>query len=228
MANPSVRFQFDDKQIADLRRVLSPAQVKQACFQAVTRTTNKAKAICAEAVLSQFTVARKYVVGTNRRAAVTSKVTRGDVPEGIVTIKSVPLPFTAFKVQDARPFGVYVTLDKARPPLHFRHAFLATVASRAQSDQGVSHRGVFVRTKARDPKKATPRGISWRLPMKELQGPSVLSRINVPATRAEVLAKVGNELAKQLDSQVSRFTDGRFATLSDATTALDAAGSLLP
>lgn len=240
----NVTFEIDDRTYGQLQRVLNPKQLKQAIYQAVNRTTNRGRIIAAKAVLDKMTIPRKYVdAKDNRYAAIKTRIIKGDRPEGRISVRDQQLPMSAFK-HSATKAGVRVTIDKSTPAEFFRHAFVAVVRSKRQEELGVSHKGIFVRRKvnAADAQRyfqknkqsfyrtaksraITPKGYAWRLPLGELFGPSVLDFISRDEIRRAVLAGIGNELGKQIDSQVKRFTEGRSDTLAAAITSLDVAAS---
>jgi hypothetical protein len=238
----TVNFEITAAQIADLQRVLSPKQARQAVYVAVSRTTKRAKAIATKAVQQRLTIPRKYIDDEkNRHSALSATILGRDVDAvGRLRIKEKQLPLSAFKYRSTKR-GVTVTVDKSAAPLTFRHAFASRVRSKRQEELGVGHTGIFVRRKVtaanapayfrknresfyRTAKRnaITPRGYAWRLPIGELFGPTILDFISRGEIRDAVLRDIGNELDKQLDSQISRFTKGRFKTLDAAMDALTA------
>lgn len=230
-----VEFKVSDSQLRDLQRILNPKQVRTAIYAAVRRTTNKARQIAAKAVLERMEIPRKYVDNSrNRYAAIRSRIVANDPPVGILNVKRVSLPLSAFKAKASKSGGVTVTVDKQQPPIVIRHGFMREVQTKRQMDLGVSHKGIFTRkrTSARLGEKytyrwkkytigVTPKGIAWRLPINQHFGPSVLAFITRDEIRIAVEKKIGNEFEKQIDSQVSRFTEGRFNTLAAAAAYLD-------
>lgn len=231
----SIQLTVSPRQLSDLRKILDPSQFKRAVFQAVSRTTKKGESIAAKAVLDRMSIPRKYVVGKNRYAAIKHSVSRGDVPEGKIKVRDVSLPLSAFDYKDSGVVGVTIKIDKLKSPIVLRHAFVEKMRSAAQEAQGSGHIGVMSRKSIfnqgrigqgytyRDKRYKigkTPDGYAWRLPLREHFGPSVLKFITFPEIEAEVVRGLGNELEKQIDSQVSRFTGGKFATLRDAVSDL--------
>jgi hypothetical protein len=238
MAKAPITFAITEAQYADLQRVLNPKQVKTAIYNAVSRTTSRAVTIATKAVAARLPIPRKYIVGENRHAAIKKRITKGERPEGRITISDRQLPLSAFKYRSNKA-GVTVTIDKGQPSETFKHAFVANVKSKRQEEQGVSHKGIFVRRKinAASAQKYfksgrtshyktaksgsfNAKGYAWRLPMGELFGPTVLDFITRTEIQTAVLRDIGHEFDKQLDSQVSRFTKGKFSTLDDAVAAV--------
>lgn len=222
-----IKFEIDAATLAQLQSFLKPKQVKSLVFSAVKKTTSQAKAIAAKAVLERVTVPRRYVDGKNhRRAAIKSSMAGGDIPVGIVKIRRVALPMSAFKVKASKSAGVSVTFDKTKSPVTLRHAFVANVSSKAQDEQEVFHKGVFSRAARKnfvgggEKVKWTPAGYAWRLPIKEHFGPTILDFITIPEIQARVMRDIAGALQKNIDSQISRFTGGQFKSLAAAISAM--------
>lgn len=238
----SARFEITPAQLADLRRVLNPKQFQSACYQAIKRTVARARQIAAKAVQERLTIKRKYIDDPNNRSAPIKTFMRQGVPAGSLYINQVRAPMSAFKCRQTR-YGVIVTLDKKRGSMTYRHAFLAKVRTKGLDDQHEGHIGVFERSDRAAPKVAAPgrelfqrsraivpgkltkEGFAGRLHIDELFGPSVLQFITRDEIIQAIYTGIGNELEKQIDSQVSRFTKGKYSTLDSAVAAVVAADS---
>jgi hypothetical protein len=240
---PKARVEVDAKKLADLRRVLNPKQFRQATYQAVLRTTNGAVSKATDLVQKRSGLPRRYISGKqHRRAAIVSAVYKGDSPEGRVRVREIGVPLSAYKFRRVGDNGIEVTFDQLGETLHLKHAFVATVASRAQEAQGVSHKGIFSRSKVgtsayavsrylqkgMDSKwmaarrgQVTPAGRSWRLPIEEHFGWPVLEFVTKDEIRTEIERHAAETLDAQIDSQVRRFTEGRATGLRDAIAQLD-------
>lgn len=174
--------------------------------------------------MARLTIPRKYIDNkNNRHAAIRTRFTTSDnIPIGRLVVADKRLPLTAFKAIDSKKAGVSVQIDKSTPTLLLKNAFIARLRSKAQIEQGSSgHVGVMLRSKrAANGERLTPKGYAGRLHIDERFGPSVLSFITRDEIRFAVESKIGNEFQKQIDSQISRFTQGRFNTLADAVATL--------
>jgi len=232
----TVEFKVDDRTLANLQRVLNPKQLQSALRSAVVRTTNAAVRIASGAVREKTTIPQKYIADKkNRYAAIKSKIRNDGTPVGHLIVRDIPLPLSAFKFRDSKVNGVTVDFGSIDEPITLKHAFAARVQSKRQAELGVSHLAILTRAKVdpsgkynRSPSKLkakqnlaiTPKGYAWRLPIKEHFGRTVLDYITANEIRTEVETKIGNEFQKQIDSQISRFTQGRFSTLADAVATL--------
>lgn len=237
-----VEFNVSDAQVRDIQRVLNPKQVQKALQVAVIRTTNAALRIATEAVQAKTTIPKKYISSkTNRYAAIRSKITGyADRPIGNINVREVRLPLSAFKHVDTKISGVTIDFGSIDTPLTLRHAFVRRVRSRQQAEMGVSHLAILTRAKV-DASRAqryqakdaysklravktgqvTPKGYAWRLPLQEHFGPTVLDYITKDEIRVAVEKDIGDTFQKNIDSQVSRFTQGQFKSLADAVNAAD-------
>lgn len=234
------RLSVDPQTLADMRRVLNSKQFDQALYQAVKRTVARGRQIAAKKIQERLNVLRKYIDAPNNRSAAIKTFVKVGVPSGSIYVNQVKMPMSAFRPRQTKS-GVVVIIDKAKPSRTFRHAFIATVASPDQLDQGVSHRGVFERSERAAPKVARPgrrafertkaivegkltkEGFAGRLHIDELFGPSILDFFSRAEISGEILRDIQGELPKQIDSQVSRFLKGKSKTLADAVATLDSA-----
>lgn len=242
MADAIARFSVSPETYAQLARVLNPKQMDTAIKVAVRRTIARGRQIAAKTVQERLNVQRKYIDSpTNRSAAIKTFVPPGGA-SGSIFINQVKMPMSAFKARQTKS-GVVVTIDKAKPSRTFRHAFIATVRTAGLDDVHEGHRGVFERSERAAPKvaargrrvfersraliegKLTKDGFAGRLHIDELFGPSILDFFSRDEIREAILRDIGNELPKQIDSQVNRFLKGRAKTLADAVAQLDAIDS---
>lgn len=243
LGNSIARFEIDANDLANLRLVLNPKQMDRAIYNAVKRTVAKGRNIAAKKIQSRLNVLRKYIDAPNNRSAAIKTFMRTGVSAGSIYINQVRMPLGGFKPRQTK-HGATVVIDKARPAQTFRHGFIATVASQNQLDQGASHRGVFERSDRAAPKRERPgrkaferakaltpadngtltkEGYAGRLHIDELFGPSILDFFSRAEISGEILRDIGNELPKQLDSQISRFLNGKAKSLSEAIAQLDSA-----
>jgi hypothetical protein len=240
---PKARVEVHARKLADLRRVLNPKQFAQATFQAVKRTTAGAVSYATDRVQKVTGLPRRYISGKqHRRAAIVSTVRKGDSPEGIVKVREIEVPLSAYKFRRVGDNGIEVTIDQLGETIRLKHAFVATVASRAQEAQGIGHRGIFSRSKvgtsaaavtryfqkgmaskwkAAERGQVTPSGHAWRLPIEEHFGPPVLAFVTRDEIRIDIETHTAQNLDAQIDSQVRRFTEGRATGLRDAIAQLD-------
>lgn len=142
-----VEIGLDRREMDALKRALDPKRFEQAIASATKRAMNRGRVMAGDVVRQHLTIRKKFIDAPNSNvAAIRSKLIPGDPPTGVVYVKEVDLPLSEFKYSAGRR-GVRITIDKTRPPLTLRHAFKATVASKAQAAQGVSHTGIFSRSK---------------------------------------------------------------------------------
>lgn len=244
----SARFSTSSAQFDALHGLFDSKKMDRVIYQAVTRTVARGRQIAAKAVLARLTIKRKYIDDPkNRHAAIKTFVRKGQA-SGSIYVNNRPLPLSAFKFRQTKR-GVKVTMDKNRGQQTFAHAFKAKVKTAGVDDVHDGHVGIFERSdtniKPLFPKPGrelykraqptpgkfsstgkqygeTPEGFAWRLGIEELFGPSVLSFISRGEILDPVLKQIDAEFDKQLDSAVSRFTEGKVTSLGLDDTNLDA------
>ena len=228
-SQPFITVAVSDAQLAELRDVLDPKQVRQALFAAVTRTTRTGRTQITRRVTGDTNLQKKYV-----DRVVTAHVPRkgGGDPVGTIRISHSQIPLIAYRPRVTKR-GVTVQFRKNMRPIHLKHAFKVTARSASQIAKGLGgHLGIFLRAKGRAHarqykatwkgyrgKKArtvkgglTAKGIAWGLPIEEQLGPSVLTifgRTGTEQMAREELGKLHHVLQKNLDSQVNRFLGRR-------------------
>jgi hypothetical protein len=189
---------------------LDPAQLRQALFQTVKRTTNKGRTIARKEIQKVLNLKSEYV---NEAITTQLDIRDPDPPLGIVRISRRRLPAFAFNPK-VTAGGVSVRMWKDKPTLQFRHAFLAVVnQGNAKGDAAKMHTGIFFRTRHLPTKgpnqkrgKLTPQGFAGRLAMKELTMPSVESAAEVVKVAEAIYKGIEGEAEKVLNSQIDRFT----------------------
>jgi hypothetical protein len=197
-----------------------PKQINSARYQAVARTAAQGRRMIADRFIEQYPKIQRTKVEsgdpTKRKRPITSRVTRGKDPEGIITVSEQPIPMVAFRPKGpgmripsrGKPGGITVQMSANRPPVTLRHAFRAIMPS--------GHEGVYLRRKGakqlvvtqaanRAAAAITGGQATGRLPITELFGPNVYSLVNVPKINAEVVAKLDALLARNIQSQIDRF-----------------------
>lgn len=198
---PSFLVDIDDRDLAKLREVLGDKRFRQASYQAVSRTTNKVRTQIRKAVKERSYIKQKYIT-----RAVTSQLSRGDVPLGIVRVTRQLLPAIAYKTRASKKAGVTIETAPGRGLIQLKHAFKATMKS--------GHEGIYLRAKGRGKdingkrgarKKLTDRGYAQRLPIEEQFGPPVISVVDVPEVIGSVRLDANREMSAQLRNQLSRF-----------------------
>jgi hypothetical protein len=204
----SISISISDSQFAKLSAELNPKQLKQAMFQAIKRTTDYARTKVRSTVKDKTYMRPKYI---NR--AVNSKVSKSDPPEGLITISQRLVPLIAFKATVGKRGGARVHISKDKPAILLRHAFRARVKSYNQKAEDAGHLGIFLRSKHLPTKgpnmgkgKIGKHGRAWRLAIEEQFGASVLNLVEVPTVIAAIGADVQNQLEKNVQSQLDRFT----------------------
>lgn len=189
---------------------LDPAQMRQALFQTIKRTTDRGRTIARKEIRKVLNLKTEYV---NEAITTQLDIRDPDPPIGIVRISRKRLPAFAFEPKVGAG-GVTVRMWKDRPPLHFRHAFLSTVnQGNAKGDANKMHTGIFFRTRHLPSKgpnrgkgKLTPQGFAGRLAIKELTMPSVESAAEVVKVAEAIYKGIEGEAEKILNSQIDRFT----------------------
>lgn len=222
-----IGISISDVETKALRSVLNPRQYMQAMNQATQRTTRKGRVMAGDAVRSRLTLRKKFIDDPkSSSAAIKSAVTVGKPTTGKIVTTKKPLPLSEFKFTAGKK-GVTVTIDKTRPPLLLRHAFKATVASKAQAEQGVSHTGIFERRKNVDSRLGktytyrgkkykigkNAKGFMWRIPIEERRGPSVFDLVKENEVLDPLVRAIGTIFRDELGNQISRFTGGRVKSL---------------
>lgn len=193
----SVQIGINESQLAEIRKLLNPKQFQQAIYQAVKRTTSKGTTIVRDKMKAATFINTKYV-----RRAVTTKMESGETPVGIVNISQHQVPLIGYRVNVSKRGGAIAQASRDRPPLIFRHAFKGKIRNRKTQDADEGHIGIFLRRKS----DRTKSGFVARLPIDEVLGPSVLSLVEAPKMLSEVETILQDELEKQVQSQVDRFT----------------------
>lgn len=221
MVDPIVRISVSAKW-EDLGRELRefPKQLRSASYQAVKRTADQGRRMIADRFVEQYPRIQRTKIEsgdpTKRKRPIISRVSRGDNPEGVITVTEQPIPLIAFRPKGpgmkipsmGKPGGITVQISKNRPPVTLRHAFRVITRS--------GHEGIYLRRKgvkrlvvARAANKAaaaiTGGVVTGRLPIVETFGPNVYDLMNVPQVNAEVVQKLDGLLAKNLASQLSRY-----------------------
>lgn len=144
----SVSLTLDARDLAALRNTLNPKQVQQALYQGTARTTRKGRVMAGDEVRKRLTIRKKFIDAPKSQEAAIRQFIRGKPAiEGRIETRDISLPLSEFQHVDSRTAGVTITIDKTRPQLTLRHAFKATVASKAQTAQGISHKGIWTRRK---------------------------------------------------------------------------------
>lgn len=198
-------------QEAYLRAVaaLDPKQLRQALFQTIKRATNKGRTIARKEIRKVLNLKTEYV---NEAITTQLDIRDPDPPLGIVRISRKRLPAFAFNPKVGAG-GVSVTMWKDRAPLHFTHAFLATVNQGNAKSQDQLHTGIFFRTRHLPSKginkgkgKLTPQGFAGRTAIKELTMPSVESAAEIVKVAEAIYKGIEGEVEKILNSQIDRFT----------------------
>lgn len=141
-----VSISLDQRELEAVRRLLDPKRFKQALASATKRAMNRGRVMAGDVVRQHLTIRKKFIDAPKSDvAAIKARLIPGDPPEGRVTVKGRRLPLSEFSHTASKRNGVTIRIDKQRPPLTLRHAFKATVASKAQEAQGVSHKGIWQR-----------------------------------------------------------------------------------
>lgn len=191
------------------QKLLDPKQLKTAMRAAVTRTTRRlANQVVARAQEVLHVKKSGLVAKTlsDKRRPVGYGITKagGDVPQGVVIVRKIPIRLIAFKVSVRKKTGVTAIVRKDRPPIVLRHAFRARVGS---------HTGIFLRAKGRGKGgKLTKRGYARRLPIEEQFGVSLYAVVNVPHMLSKILKDGQEFLIHEFAGQMSRFTGGKLAS----------------
>lgn len=204
---PTFLVDLDERDLAKLRELLGEKRFRQAVFQAVNRTTTKVRTKIRAEVKKRSFIKAKYI-----SEAVTSKVSRGDVPLGLVRVTRQMLPAIAFKTRASKRQGVTILTGPGRPAIVLRHAFKARVRGNNPEANENGHEGIFLRAKHLPKKgknknkgKLTRRGFAGRLAIIQQYGPPAISVVDVPDVIASIRFDAEAEMSTQLRNQLSRF-----------------------
>jgi len=212
MADTTVIIQPPEAALRRMREVLTPKQFKQAAFQAVKRTTAKAEKQVENAIAEATTIKKDRA-----KDGVWSTLTKGEIPTGIVAIRRRPLPAAYFKHTASKRRGISATFMKGSAPVSFAHGFKRTVTTAGKSGEHAGHVGLFVRAKklpSKGPNTKTAKmvqsgkykgKIAARFTLKEIFAPPLIDIVNGTKIAADVTASAGEEMQKQLTSQINRF-----------------------
>lgn len=137
---------ISDVEMKALRAVLNPRQYRQAMYQATNRTTRKLRVMAGDVIRSRLNLRKKFIDAPNSDQAAISATFDRSTQTGKVVTQRKPIPLSEFPNSESKA-GVTVMIDKTRPPLTLRHAFKATVRSKKQAAQDISHEGIFARKK---------------------------------------------------------------------------------
>lgn len=229
-----ISVKIPPEQLSRLHASLDEKQLSQAVYQAVLRTTRAAAGIIRRTIQESLALDGKYV-----KRVVTTQ-TRGDGVdvEGHVLISQESVPLIAYMDRRVGKSGITVVITKGRLPVYFRHAFYAAVGTPRGGAVADRHKGIFFRAQGRDSSgklvtketyrslrthayeggRLTASGYARRLPIEEAMGPSVADAIgvqNLTELGQRVVASLEATLAKYVDSQISRFTQGQEVGAAD-------------
>lgn len=205
---PSVKFKFELPQatVERMKSAIGAKQVSKALFQATKRTGDSIKKIVVENIREHSTVSRKAA-----SQAVKSTIAHGDTPTGEIRVSAKPIPMASFSVRASKKGGVTVRVSPDAQSRRMPHVFKAKVGAG-------QHGGLFYRTRAggsvrltkrQHKPMVTPAGFVWRLPIKEVFGPSAVDMIKPEKVQEEIRQQIGAILEKNIRSQIDRFTKGK-------------------
>jgi len=212
MADVRVSIQPPEDALRKMREVLTPKQFRQAAWQAVKRTTAKAEKQVENAIAEATTIKKDRA-----KQGVWSTTTQGEIPVGIVAIRRRPLPASYFKHTASKRNGIAAVFMKGGGAVTFAHGFKRTVTTAGKSGEHAGHVGLFVRAKrlpGKGPNTNTAKmvqsgkykgQIAARFTLKEIFAPPLIDIVNGTKIAADVTASAGEEMQKQLTSQINRF-----------------------
>jgi hypothetical protein len=212
MPELKVSIQPPEDALRKMREVLTPQQFKQAAFQAVKRTTAKAEKQVENAIAEATTIKKSRAV-----QGVWSTLTKGDVPVGIVAIRRRPLPASYFKHTASKRAGIAAVFTRGGGAVAFGHGFKRTVTTAGVDGTHSGHVGLFVRAKrlpGKGPNLASAKmvqsgkykgQIAARFTLKEIFAPPLIDIVTGTNIAAEITASAGEEMQRQLTSQINRF-----------------------
>lgn len=171
MSRMSVELEFKafEKELLEMA-----AQAPAIVSRSLNRAAGSGQAAMAKAITDDTGLAFKY----SKRSIKLDKATRSR-PVAALEINANRIPLIAFGARGPEPSkgkgrGVSYGLKGSRN--RNPNAFIAKVASAAQREQGVSHKGVMMRTAKmwhpRASSRQSAKGWSLNLPIIELRGPS--------------------------------------------------------
>lgn len=192
-----------------------PKAIRQTHYAAVKKTADQGRNMIFARFKEQYPNVQKSKIEsgdlTKRKRPIVSRVeNREDRPTGIISVRDYKIPMIAFKPTGggakipSRAGGVTVTMDKAKGPQIFRHAFKAKMRS--------GHEGIFNRVSAMSggkwkpgwKHKTTASGYAARFPIRELFGPSIYDLVDVPEINAQVMRELDAILVKNIEGQIKR------------------------
>lgn len=214
---------MDQTQARLVRELLDPDKAQRVIYVGVKNATRGAKTDVVKVVKDETTLKPKYI-----GRVIKTVPPAGNPPVGQVQIKHQLLPIVAYQISGTGKGGggVTATVSNSRGPIIFKRAFVAKVRSEAQRAQGVSHRGVFLRSKHLPTKGANmgkgriaQSGYAGRLAIGEAFGPAVVDLVSQDKLGGVVLEGIQSRLHDAIDSQIDRWLGGK-AAREEATLAL--------
>jgi hypothetical protein len=231
----SLKFKLDltkaQSQVAGMYKRLSAEQIPAACSAAINRTLTEGRTSIVRALSTELTLK----VGSIREVVSIRKVDKKAVAAGLsghITLSDSARPLYDFPHREGKR-GISVRVRKGKPPEKYRHWFVAKMKSghvgifgRAKGRDksggrfgftGTGNQKRFMYTGGQTSvgkvigrgkkKKLSGAGYARRLPIKEAFGPSVTAVFANAGTIAQKeVDKLGDTLAKNINSQIARFT----------------------
>jgi len=191
---PAFECRVDQVQLEKAKRVFSgmPELQRKIHQQALNKTMTGVRTDMARAAQKEVTAA----YGTLLESVTIKKASAND-PSAYVKSKSKPLPLVKYTVRQKKD-GVMVQVLKSKPATLIKHAFITTMKN--------GHKGVFWRSYKGDRKpvsKKIPYGAlpkKYRLPIKELYGPSTPDALKHMGVLDGVLKQADERLHTAYDS----------------------------